>query len=209
MSLVFRSASVWFPSLLICLSDHIITTHRIRLPANVINSSYRPINGRHFGIICSGLSPTQSSLFFLDWCEKHHYPHGCFLPSLPWVCLVSPPHMHRPVSAAEGSGHSSREELAGDLRERGDHDWGLFPESVPGSGQEEGGTDYHWLWDREAHRHPEKGRDLFYLFSLWQHWSHTLWMERVMGVLESLETWKDPARLVVIRQTKGKRMTGM
>lgn len=62
MSLVFCSASVWFPSLLICLSGHIITTHRIRLPANVINFSYCPINGRHFGIICSGLSPTQSSL---------------------------------------------------------------------------------------------------------------------------------------------------
>lgn len=51
----------------------------------------------------------------------------------------------RPVCAAEGSGHSSGEELAGDLGQRGDHDGGLVPESVPGFGQEEGGPDYHRL----------------------------------------------------------------
>lgn len=62
ISLVFCSAPVWSLSLLICLSGHIITTHSISLPANVMNFSYGPINSRHFGIICSGLSPTQSSL---------------------------------------------------------------------------------------------------------------------------------------------------
>lgn len=53
--------------------------------------------------------------------------------------------MPRTVSAAEGPRHSSREELAGDLCERGDHDGGLLLESVPGSGQKKGGTNYHRL----------------------------------------------------------------
>lgn len=53
--------------------------------------------------------------------------------------------LSRPVSAAEGSGHSSGEELAGDLGQCGDHDGGLLFESVPGFGQEKGGTNYHRL----------------------------------------------------------------
>lgn len=61
------------------------------------------------------------------------------------VFFFLPPPCNRTVGAAEGSGHGSREELAGDLGERGDHDGGLFPESVPGPGQEEGGTNYHRL----------------------------------------------------------------
>lgn len=92
------------------------------------------------------------------------------LNSLFFFCLfvfaLSP--CNRTVGAAEGSGHSSGEELAGDLGERGDHDGGFFPESVPGSGQDEGGTNYHRLWDREAHWHPEKGINLFDLSSLCQ-----------------------------------------
>lgn len=51
----------------------------------------------------------------------------------------------RLVSVAEGSRHSGREELAGDLSQCGDHDRGLLPESIPGFGQEEGGPDYHRL----------------------------------------------------------------
>lgn len=52
---------------------------------------------------------------------------------------------YRTVCAAEGSGHSSGEELACDLGQRGDHDRGLLFESFPGFGQEEGGPDYHRL----------------------------------------------------------------
>lgn len=59
---------------------------------------------------------------------------------VPFSTLLS-----RLVSATEGSGHSSGEELAGDLGQCGDHDGGLFLESVPGFGQEEGGPDYHRL----------------------------------------------------------------
>lgn len=61
---------------------------------------------------------------------------------LPFSTLLS-----RPVSAAEGSGHSSGEELAGDLSQCGDHDGGLILESVPGFGQEKGGPNYHRLRD--------------------------------------------------------------
>lgn len=53
--------------------------------------------------------------------------------------------LSRPVSTAEGSGHSSREELAGDLGQCGDHDRGFLLKSVPGFGQEEGGPNYHRL----------------------------------------------------------------
>lgn len=66
----------------------------------------------------------------------------------------------RLVGAAEGSGHGGREELAGDLGQRGDHDGGLFPEGVSGSGQEEGGPDHHRLRDRAADWHPQEGNDL-------------------------------------------------
>lgn len=61
--------------------------------------------------------------------------------------LSSSTPLSRPVSAAEGSGHSGGEELAGDLGQRGDHDGGLLLESVPGFGQEEGGPDNHRLRD--------------------------------------------------------------
>lgn len=40
----------------------------------------------------------------------------------PELSALSSPHVHRPVSATEGSGLGSREGMAGDLRERGDHD---------------------------------------------------------------------------------------
>lgn len=85
--------------------------------------------------------------FFVDSFEEHNYPHGCFyLHYLKFpVFFFHFPSCNRTVSAAEGSGHSSREELAGDLGERGDHDGSLFPESLPGSGQDEGGTNYHRL----------------------------------------------------------------
>lgn len=63
-----------------------------------------------------------------------------FSQNLPFSALLS-----RPVGAAESSGHSSGEELAGDLGQRGDHDGGLLLESVPGFGQEEGGPDHHRL----------------------------------------------------------------
>lgn len=63
----------------------------------------------------------------------------------------------RLVSAAEGSGHGGREELAGDLSQCGDHDGGLLPESLSGFGQEEGGSDHHRLWDWETDWDPQEG----------------------------------------------------
>lgn len=83
MSLVFCSASVWFPSLLICLSDHIITTHRIRLPAKVINFSNCPINDRLWNHLQWIITYSIITLLFLDSCEEHNYPHSSFPPSLP------------------------------------------------------------------------------------------------------------------------------
>lgn len=51
--------------------------------------------------------------------------------------------LRRAFGAAEGSGHSGGEELAGDLGQRGEHDGGLLHESVQGPGQVEGGEYYH------------------------------------------------------------------
>lgn len=89
----------------------------------------------------------------------HHHVCLLRLSVLTWLRLLSFQLPPRPVGAAEGSGHGSGEELAGDLSQRGDHDGGLVPESLPGSGQEEGGPDHHRLRDRAAHRHPQKGKE--------------------------------------------------
>lgn len=74
---------------------------------------------------------------------------GFFITSAPQkltrVVVLHHFHLFRLVSASESSGHSGREELAGDLGQCGDYDGGLLPESVPGFGQEEGGPDYHRL----------------------------------------------------------------
>lgn len=63
--------------------------------------------------------------------------------------------------STKGFGHSSRAELAGDLSECGDHDWGILSQSLSGPRQEEGRPDHNWLWAGVPQLHPEEGNQSF------------------------------------------------